>query len=457
MNEAEKFHNDLLEKIRSWELTEDYASSKSNRQKLVRSLDLLSGTNPNVLHDLLGFTEIPDDPKAAMYLIRNLDTKTLRQLEIFAIKGKAIKTVGHHIIAGNTLRDLQHLPPMERYDFYKRLFDYGAKHGMDPANIGTIMASIHEEIAHGGDFKGKKTGVALSLKPGETGKDFFKRFEESILKQSKMFDAAMAHPSTVKLQSAMNGASEGLNVPELDLASLDTPLESKAIATRALQPIAEQVLESVRNPNTTASDTFNLSRTLSSGLTRKLKMVNGVARFDYGSGFVNAGLIDKAGTLIKNNWKGEALGAGLSLLSRENRQNIASGNYRAAARNVVKDAAIGGVTQAVGKAALSVLPKFVGGAVSTIAAPLAVGAVAYQALDTIVDISTGRNIQETGQDAERMKAIRRQSGWSEHDLRRNARTGYKPPTPTPTSQPRPQPTSNTKTCKTNSRGRKVCK
>ena len=455
MNEAEKFHNDLISKIQSWESTEDYASSKNNRQKLVRSLDLLSGTNPNVLRDLLGFTEIPDDPKAAMYLIRNLDTKTLRQLEIFAIAGKDKKAVGHHIIAGNTLRDLQHLPPMERYDFYKRLFDYGAKHGMDPANIGTIMASIHKEIAHGGDFRGEKTGVALKLKPGETGKEFFTRFKESILKQSQMFDAAMAHPSTVKLQSAMSGASEGLNVPELDLASLDTPLESKAIATRALQPIAEQVLESVRDPNTTASDTFNLSRTLSSGLTRKLKIVNGVARFDYQSGFVNAGLIDKAGTLIKNNWKGEALGAGLSALSRENRENIASGDYRAVARNVVKDAAIGGVTQAVGKAALSVLPKVVGGAVSTVATPLAVGALGYQALDTIVDMSTGRNIQETGQDAERMKTIRREAGWSEHDLRRNARTGYKPPTPS--SQPTPTPKPNTGNCKINSRGRKVCK
>ena len=173
------------------------------------------------------------------------------------------------------------------------------------------------------------------------------------------------------------------------------------------------------------------------------------------NGFANAGLIDKAGTLIKNNWKGEALGAGLSLLSRENRQNIKSGNYRAAVRNVVKDAAIGGVTQAAGKAVLSVLPKAVGGAVGAVAAPLAAGAIAYQALDTIVDMSTGRNIQETGQDAERMKAIRRQSGWSEHDLRRHARTGYKPPTPT--SKPVSKPKPNTENCKINRRGRKVCK
>jgi hypothetical protein len=175
MDDKAKFHSELLKRIQEWEGTESFAASNTGRSKLTRTVQLLAGTSPEVLVDVLGITKIPKDPKDAMNVVRNMDIATVRALEVFATKGKG-KQVGHHLTPGNILgKHLLDMSPADRYDVYKGLLDMGRQHGMDPRQIVPLLDDIHFEKAHGGDFSGKKTGALLEVVKGERGVDFLKQ------------------------------------------------------------------------------------------------------------------------------------------------------------------------------------------------------------------------------------------------------------------------------------------
>ena len=250
------FHTALVNKIKEWEGTADFSAGSTNRQKLNRSLNLLLGTNPDVLVDFFDINTVPDDPREAMNLIRGADLKTLKDLEIFALKGLGQKLVGHHQIAANTLGvHLNNMSPSDRLDVYKGMLDLGQKHGMDPRQIMTIPDAIHRTIAHGGDFKGIKTGAMLPVVIGERGVDFLKRFESSINVQLGMGQAALADPSTQNWKAAFRGAAESIGFPNSDvLFDFETPLEVKGQATRLFAPVAQQVSDIVNKPGQIIQD-----------------------------------------------------------------------------------------------------------------------------------------------------------------------------------------------------------
>ena len=250
------FHTALVNKIKEWEGTADFSAGSTNQQKLNRSLNLLLGTNPDVLVDFFDINTVPDDPREAMNLIRGADLKTLKDLEIFALKGLGQKLVGHHQIAANTLGvHLNNMSPSDRLDAYKGMLDLGQKHGMDPRQIMTIPDAIHRTIAHGGDFKGIKTGAMLPVVIGERGVDFLKRFESSINVQLGMGQAALADPSTQNWKAAFRGAAESIGFPNSDvLFDFETPLEVKGQATRLFAPVAQQVSDIVNKPGQIIQD-----------------------------------------------------------------------------------------------------------------------------------------------------------------------------------------------------------
>lgn len=238
--EALKFQEALANKIKTWEQTEDFAAGTSNRQKLNRSLNLLLGSDPEVIVDMLGGDFVPDDPRDAMNLIRGLDLKTLKSMEILSLKGLGDKLVGHHEIAANTLGEpLRFMKPTERLDVYKGLTDMGQRYGMDPKQILLIADSVHKSIAHSGDFSGKKTGVLLPYIVNETGTDFLKRFEASIGRQLDMASKAVNAPITQNYYQAINAAEAQLGLPKGSLISPETPLTLKSAATNLLKPVAD--------------------------------------------------------------------------------------------------------------------------------------------------------------------------------------------------------------------------
>jgi hypothetical protein len=241
MKDKQEFHTRLLTKIQEAGNTPEFAASKTGASKLTRTLQLLGGTSPEVLVDVLGITDIPDDPWKAMNMVRNMDIATVRALEVFVTSGKG-KQVGHHLTPGNILgKHLLGMPPADRYDVFKGLMDMGRKHGMDPRQIVPLLDSIHFDKAHGKDFSGKKTGALLEVIKGEKGVDFLKRFESALEAQDALNVNALADPKQQAYQAAYEGAAKGLDVPEVNLGGVETPPAMRKLGTEILKPSAEQV------------------------------------------------------------------------------------------------------------------------------------------------------------------------------------------------------------------------
>ena len=243
--ESLKFQEALAKKIKEWEVTEDFAEGSYNRQKLNRSLNLLLGSDPDVIIDMLGGDFVPKNPRDAMNLIRGLDLSTLKSMEILPLKGLGDKLVGHHGIAASTLHALRGMKPTERLKVYNGLSEMGQRFGMDPKQIFLIADKIHQSVAHEGDFKGIKTGVTLPYIAGETGDEFLSRFEAQMRQQLGALQQAVSHGETQKYYQAINTIEDNLQIPRGTLINPDTPLAVKDAATKLLKPTADQVREVV--------------------------------------------------------------------------------------------------------------------------------------------------------------------------------------------------------------------
>jgi len=242
MTEEEELHSKLLAKIESWVNDPSFKIGSTNKQKLERSASLLAGTDPNVLVDVLGITSVPDSPKAAMNLIRNADLSTLKNLQIFTLKGQQRKLVGHHEIPANILGvHIRKMSPQNRYEVFKGLYDMGLKYGMDPSQIQLLPAMVHFNVAHGGDFSGRKTGALLDIIEGERPTQFLKRFQGALDVSLDMAKRARENPLSQDWYAAARGAEQALGGYGFDLASGTTPMDVRAAATSALLNLSEKV------------------------------------------------------------------------------------------------------------------------------------------------------------------------------------------------------------------------
>ena len=441
------FHTALVNKIKEWEGTEDFSAGSTNRQKLNRSLNLLLGTNPDVLVDFFDIDTVPDNPREAMNLIRGADLKTLKDVEIFRLKGLGDKLVGHHEVAANTLGvHLNNMSPSDRLDVYKGMLDLGQKHGMDPRQIMTIPDAIHRTIAHGGDFKGIKTGAMLPLIIGESGTQFLKRFEQSINLQLGMGRKAIADPSTQSWKAAMAGAAQGLGLPDENmLFDMETPLPVKGAASDVLAPIAADVKSIVQAPGATPELITSQTKELvertplkEAKIQRLFAEIKGgnVRMSGFDPNIINmmatdpvsmaAGGVVEAAKTIRANPLGAAVGV-LGGLDTESVKLAREGQYGQAALQTAGGALVGAGIEAVGKRvapmAMKLIPQAGKMVMGAVGAPLAAGMAGYQALDIITTAATGKTLQETGQAAEQTKEELRQQGMSEYQLRRLTRTG----------------------------------
>jgi hypothetical protein len=381
-----------------------------------------------------------------MNLIRGADLNTLKDVEIFRLKGLGDKLVGHHEVAANTLGvHLNNMSPSDRLDVYKGMLDLGQKHGMDPRQIMTIPDAIHRTIAHGGDFKGIKTGAMLPVIIGESGTEFLKRFEQSINIQLGMGRKAIADPSTQSWKAAMAGAAQGLGLPDENmLFDMETPLPVKGAASDVLAPLATSVKEIVQAPGATPEIITSQTRELVQRTPLKEAKIQklfaeikaGGARVKFDPRTINmmatdpvsmaAGGVVEAAKTIRANPLGAAAGV-LGGLDTESVKLAREGQYRQAALQTAGGALVGAGVEAVGKRvapmAMKLIPKGGTMVLGAVGAPLAAGMAGYQALDIITTAATGKTLQETGQAAEQTKEELRQQGMSEYQLRRRARTG----------------------------------
>ena len=108
-----------------------------------------------------------------------------------------------------------------------------------------MQISIHESIAHEGDFTGRKTGVNLPYIAGETGDEFLKRFEAPMKQQLAALEQAVAAGETQSYYQAINAVEDQLQIPRGTLVDPNTPLPVRDAATKLLRPTASQIREVV--------------------------------------------------------------------------------------------------------------------------------------------------------------------------------------------------------------------
>ena len=140
---------------------------------------------------------------------------------------------------------------------------------------------------------------------------------------------------------------------------------------------------------------------------------------------------------VRKNVLGSIVGAATAI-EPEAVKSALQGNYRQAAKQTILGAGVGALVQqgvklatpVVSKVATKVLPKVAlstVGAVAKLAPPIAAGYAGYEMIGAIVEGATGKNLQETGVAAEEKKEQLREEGYSDYELRRRARTGYRRP------------------------------
>ena len=141
--------------------------------------------------------------------------------------------------------------------------------------------------------------------------------------------------------------------------------------------------------------------------------------------------------VVRKNAVGALTGA-VSFVEPEAIKSAMKGDYGQAATQTFQGATAGAIVEGVSRlagptvtrVAASVLPKSllsIGAGAAKFAPPLLAGYLGYQVLDAFVEGSTGHNLQETGVLAEQKKQKLREQGYSEHELRRRARTGWTKP------------------------------
>ena len=362
--DAKAIHSGLIDKIKAWKNEPDY-KPRSHSQKLKRSLNLLAGTNPEVLVHLLGVKEVPARPRDAMNVIRGLDLKTLKKLEIFTGGGmkKGDKIVGHHKIAANTIGEaLAGMSPDQRMQVYAGIAARGEKIGMDPRQIIQIWDETHQSVAHGGDLKGKKTGAWLGYIAGEDAAGFLERFDKSVEIQKRMAEAAQEMKINQVLEGGIKGASAGAGI--LDVSDANTPIEYKGKATTIFSNWTDPIRDILKTAQSPQEAFDRVGELVSEGVenlpTRSKNMLNAMRAARPNAGSLVGGIT------------GNVVGArpGLADLG-DIADATSSGNYTNLAVNTGVGAATGAAVQKGVQVAQNAGMGWVGNAVRAMGMPLA--------------------------------------------------------------------------------------
>ena len=382
----------------------------------------------------------------------------------------------HHIIADRTGGDLGIRTPIDIWeDTKKRIFDLtGATPGDNQANLNAIGA--FDELWHQGRLGAKGTvfaeaglirpedfpflhraGQNLAERAGldpklvqASAEEQVKALLPAIIQQQERFAETTATPQVQQQRSVFTQAGFGEVVdpttpPEtiqlIEKATRKTELPKLFAQAGSIrfdpQPGVEQFM---------ASGAAALAQAeVNKGLAKMgLPPLKGTQMFaaDPISAAVIGGVqaVRDAAEAIRKNVPRAFAGAvgAATAIEPEAVKSALKGDYQEAAAQTAVGAGVGAAvefgikkaTPVVSQAAAKVLPKaalsMVGGAVKFVP-PLAAGYAGYEMLGAIVEGATDKTLQETGVAAEETKQKLRKEGYSEYELRRRARTGYKKP------------------------------
>lgn len=444
------------------------SSADVNDLKKWRRFGAAFAWDPLVFQDVLEKPYMK--PEELISRLRKTEDGLMRQFQY--VKGIPL----HHIIADRTGGDLGIRTPVDIWeDTKKRIFDLtGATPGDNQANLNAIGA--FDELWHQGrlgakgsvfaeagiirpeDFPylhraGQNLADKLGLDPKlvqASSEEQVKALLPSILQQQKRFAETTDTQQVQRQRSVFTQAGFG-EVVDPRTSPETIQLIEKATRKTELPKLFAQAGSIKFNPQPgveqfMASGAAALAQAeVNKGLAKMgLPPLKGTQMFgvDPISAAVAGGVqaVKDTAEAVRRNVPRAFAGAvgAATAIEPEAVKSALEGDYREAATQTVFGASVGAAvefgikkaTPAVSQAAASVLPKaavsMVGGAAKFVPV-LAGGYAGYEMLNAIVEGATGKDLQETGVAAEEKKQQLREEGYSDYELRRRARTGYRKP------------------------------
>ena len=434
------------------------SSADVNDLKKWRRFGAAFAWDPSVFQDVLEKPYM--EPGELISRLRKTEEGLMRKFQY--VKGIPL----HHIIADRTGGDLGIRTPVDIWeDTKKRIFDLtGATPGDNQANLNAIGA--FDELWHQGrlgakgsvfaeagiirpeDFPylhraGQNLADRLGLDPKlvqASSEEQVKALLPSILQQQERFAETTATPQVQQQRSVFTQAGFG-EVVDPRTRPETIQLIEKATRKTELPKLFAQAGSIKFNPQPgvekfMASGAATLAQTeVNKGLAKMgLPPLKGSQMF--GTDPISAAVASGV-EAVRKNVLGSIVGAATAI-EPEAVKSALQGDYRQAAEQTALGAVGGALVEqgvklakpVASKVATKVLPK---AAISTVGAvakfvpPIAVGYAGYEMIGAIVEGATGKNLQETGVAAEEKKEQLRKEGYSDYELRRRARTGYRRP------------------------------
>ena len=371
----------------------------------------------------------------------------------------------HHNIADRTGGDLGIRTPVDIWeDTKKRIFDLtGATPGNNQANLNALGA--FDELWHQGRLGAKgsvfaeaglirpedfpylhRVGQNLADKLGLDPKIVRASAEEqvqallpSILQQQERFAETTATPQVQQQRSVFSRFFPEILDPSTPPEQ--TQLIKQATKKTSLPKIFAEAGSITYNPQKALEEFMaGPEATLVKNQLNKGRAKLGLPPLKgsqmFGTDPISAAVASGV-EAVRKNVLGSIVGAATAI-EPEAVKSALQGNYRQAAKQTALGAVGGALVEqgvklakpVASKVATKILPKVAistVGAVAKFVPPIAVGYAGYEMIGAIVEGATGKNLQETGVAAEEKKEQLREEGYSDYELRRRARTGYRRP------------------------------
>tara|TARA_X000001382_G_scaffold119232_1_gene99881 strand:- start:45 stop:1358 length:1314 start_codon:yes stop_codon:yes gene_type:complete len=375
-----------------------------------------------------------NNPKGLMKAIRNQETRVMRAFELLP------DDTIHHLVQQRTGGDFSlNVSGDTVRNAVSRLQDrFQMRFGQATGSTGTVRGdTAFSNFAHKADDRAtgleKLSGIGKNTDPSTTAHRYGTTGYSKTLTAAEIADAdALVEALAPRITDQLEDVKVGIQTdsPRVEaIRALDPRLKDAYKATNTAEDIAEMkgVIQTI--PRANIIQTYRSLPEFKGGSFR-LSFLPGAE--------------EMVQAIVKNPL-GAAVGAA-SMIEPEAITSAFQGNYRQAAEQTAIGAGVGAGIQQVLKVnpvqqaklasfaskipgVASRIPAAlkIGAGVAKFAPPVLVGVAGYQTLNAIVEGATGKNLQETGVAAEEKKEQLREEGYSDYELRRRARTGYRRP------------------------------
>ena len=377
-----------------------------------------------------------NNPKGLMKAIRNQETRVMRAFELLP------DDTIHHLVQQRTGGDFSlNVSGDTVRNAVSRLQDrFQMRFGQYSGPTGTVRGdTAFSNFAHKADDRATDleylSGIGKNTDPSTTAHRYGTAGYSKTLTAAETADAdALVEALAPRITNQLEDVKVGIQTdsPRVEaVRALDPRLKDAYKATNTAEDIVEMkgVIKSIPNIKEQLIKTYQVLPKLSKGSFR-LSFLPGAE--------------EMIQAVVKNPF-GAAVGAA-SMIEPEAVTSAMQGDYRQAVEQTAIGAGVGaGIQQALkvnpvqqaklasyaskipGVASRIPAALKIGAAVARFAPPVLAGVAGYQMLNAIVEGATGNNLQETGVAAEEKKEQLREEGYSDYELRRRARTGYRRP------------------------------